>query len=448
MYIGSKWSSKWPDKGAFAYAVFVNADKEPILADTACVCVKDECEIVVKGVIEALQNMPADTTKVTVHTDNFISMKLLMGETVSPKISKSVGGNFQTLSLNYKYEIAFCKENTNSACIKPYKIEAKKTFKKIKSETPRGKSEEPVSSELHKIQYNLYTDGSCDNLSEKREGGYAYVITDKADRIVRQFSEGGSGVTNNRMELKAIIEGCKAIPEDGADVTIISDSQYALNVLSGRYNSKKNLDLIEQHTANKVRLNLSYSWIKGHNGNPMNELVDRLAFAEMVKIKGHETGLPAEKIHKERDKYNVNDTPQPFSILNSSVSKFDYSVYVTTVWGRGITGNAFIILDSNNEVIEKVSFRGGISQPRESLSVIYESFKSIPEVGVNIVVYSDVVYSIFILAGIWKPKKNLDLVEKIFEYEKHSRISYRLCKFMSLPMKEACLMANKELQKQ
>lgn len=135
------------------------------------------------------------------------------------------------------------------------------------------------------MKYLLYTDGSCDNLSVHREGGYAYVILDQKKNIIKSFSKGALNTTNNIMELAAIIEGCKAIPEDNAEVTIYSDSQYALNVLSGRWTARANLDLIGEHKINKKSLHLKYNWIKGHCGNKFNDMVDLLAETELNNMR-------------------------------------------------------------------------------------------------------------------------------------------------------------------
>lgn len=135
------------------------------------------------------------------------------------------------------------------------------------------------------MKYFLYTDGSCDNLSIHREGGYAYVILDHKKNIVKSFAKGVLGTTNNIMELTAIIEGCKAIPDDNAEVTVYSDSQYALNVLSGKWKAHVNLALIDDHKANKKRLRLQYNWIKGHCGNKFNDMADLLAETELNNMR-------------------------------------------------------------------------------------------------------------------------------------------------------------------
>lgn len=135
------------------------------------------------------------------------------------------------------------------------------------------------------MKYSLYTDGSCDNLSARREGGYAYIILDEKKNVIKSFSKGAINTTNNIMELAAIIEGCKAIPEDNAEVTIFSDSQYALNVLSGKWSAHTNNAIVDSHKPNKSRLRLQYKWMKGHCGNKFNDMADLLAETELNNVR-------------------------------------------------------------------------------------------------------------------------------------------------------------------
>lgn len=141
------------------------------------------------------------------------------------------------------------------------------------------------------MKYYLYTDGSANNFSPYGEGGYAFIITNQNKQIITQFSESELHATNNTMELKAIIKGCKAIKENGAKVIVVSDSQYALNVLSGKWKAKTNLELIKEHAENSQRLNIVYTWVKGHNGDELNEMADQLAQDETFRIR-QQYGIP------------------------------------------------------------------------------------------------------------------------------------------------------------
>lgn len=93
-----------------------------------------------------------------------------------------------------------------------------------------------------------YTDGSC--IEGGARGGYSSVIYCN-DKIVAQLYQGYLNTTNNRMELRGVIETLKYF-KDSIKITIVSDSQYVVNSINGKHCykwikdndlSKKNLDL-------------------------------------------------------------------------------------------------------------------------------------------------------------------------------------------------------------
>jgi ribonuclease HI len=139
--------------------------------------------------------------------------------------------------------------------------------------------------------YIAYTDGSCNNLSRRREGGAAYIIL-QDDEIIKQASKGFVGTTNNRMEILAIISAVNALPVK-ANVSIYTDSQYAISVLSNRKKKQKlNMDLITLFRKVSYKLNnIEFHWVKGHIGNKYNELVDNMAY-EQYKLKSKEKNQP------------------------------------------------------------------------------------------------------------------------------------------------------------
>lgn len=128
------------------------------------------------------------------------------------------------------------------------------------------------------MMYNIFTDGSCDHSSEGREGGYAFTIYDKdmGERLYA-FAAGALDTTNNTMELTAIVEACKVVG-DCDMVRVHSDSQYAINVLTGRCSPMANQDIVDEHHRwNTCRLAIDYVWVHGHSRDPYNDEVDSMA---------------------------------------------------------------------------------------------------------------------------------------------------------------------------
>lgn len=135
-------------------------------------------------------------------------------------------------------------------------------------------------------EIEIWTDGSC--IVQQKAGGWAIVSED--------FQESGPMIhtTNNEMELFAIYKAVRKYSEYDS-IIIYSDSQYAINTLTNwAYKWKangwrkkggiKNLQLI-QMIFEIIENNeaIKFIHVKGHNGNPMNELADKLARQEANK---------------------------------------------------------------------------------------------------------------------------------------------------------------------
>lgn len=142
-------------------------------------------------------------------------------------------------------------------------------------------------------RFLVYADGS--SLSNPGgPGGTGFVVFDREQSALRFGSkryerDGEFEVTNNRMELRAVLESLEGIP-DGASVELVSDSQYTIKALSQWIHGwrKKgwrtaegkavlNRDLIEAIDAKTRPLKVKYGWVRGHDGHPVNEVVDQLA---------------------------------------------------------------------------------------------------------------------------------------------------------------------------
>ena len=131
----------------------------------------------------------------------------------------------------------------------------------------------------------VYTDGACSG--NPGPGGWAWAVPGGA------WARGHEAhTTNQRMELTAVLRAVEAL--DG-ELDVVSDSTYFVNCFRdgwwrgwqrrGWRNSSKqpvaNRDLWEPLIELVVPAvdagTLTLQWVKGHSGDPMNDLVDRLA---------------------------------------------------------------------------------------------------------------------------------------------------------------------------
>ena len=146
--------------------------------------------------------------------------------------------------------------------------------------------------------YKIYSDGSC--LGNPGPGGWcAIIITPEGREMLISGSTYGECTTNNRMELLAVINAVKTIPE-GVLFSLQSDSKYIIDFFlkrwylnwqaSGWRNAKgdpvKNQDLwIQLLMEVSKRVVIGCVWIKAHNGHHYNEMCDTMANQEARRIK-------------------------------------------------------------------------------------------------------------------------------------------------------------------
>lgn len=134
-------------------------------------------------------------------------------------------------------------------------------------------------------------------------GGTGFVVVDRDCRALRF---GGTrwdvdapyAITNNRMELRAVLEAFGGLPA-GSGVEVVSDSRYVVDALSKWIHGwrKKgwvtaqgtpvlNRDLIEALDGRLGALRVTWRWVRGHDGHPVNEVVDALAASAAKGARG------------------------------------------------------------------------------------------------------------------------------------------------------------------
>lgn len=133
-------------------------------------------------------------------------------------------------------------------------------------------------------QVVIYTDGAC--LGNPGPGGWAAIL--KYGRHERELSGHEKDTTNNRMELRAALEGLRALTEP-CQVTLYTDSTYLKRGITEwlpnwkRRNWRRkggklaNVDLWMKLDEEITRHQILWRWVKGHAGHVMNERVDKLA---------------------------------------------------------------------------------------------------------------------------------------------------------------------------
>ena len=144
----------------------------------------------------------------------------------------------------------------------------------------------------------IFTDGACSG--NPGPGGWGAILRWKDTE--KELSGGEAETTNNRMELTAVIEALKIL-KVRCVVSLYTDSKYVMDGVTqwlsnwkqnnwrttNKRSAVKNVDLWQQLDALLEQHEILWNWVKGHNGHPENERVDKLAreqalaFAEIKK---------------------------------------------------------------------------------------------------------------------------------------------------------------------
>jgi len=153
-------------------------------------------------------------------------------------------------------------------------------------------------------RFLVHSDGSA-LVNPGGPGGTGFVVIDRSRGAMRfggtRFTvDGAYAVTNNRMELRAVLEALTGLP-DGETVEIVSDSRYVIDSLSKWIHGWRrkgwvtstgspvlNRDLMEALDRQLGTLKVAWRWVRGHDGHPVNELCDQLATCAARGARGPE----------------------------------------------------------------------------------------------------------------------------------------------------------------
>ncbi|MBC7499802.1 MAG: ribonuclease HI [Herminiimonas sp.] len=136
---------------------------------------------------------------------------------------------------------------------------------------------------MEKIE--IFTDGACKG-NPGRGGWGALMVTGEHEK---ELFGGELNTTNNRMELKAVIEALGALTRS-CEVIVHTDSQYVQKGISewihgwkargwktAAREPVKNVDLWQALDAAQARHQVQWRWVRGHSGHVGNERADQLA---------------------------------------------------------------------------------------------------------------------------------------------------------------------------
>ena len=137
----------------------------------------------------------------------------------------------------------------------------------------------------------IYTDGACSG--NPGPGGWGVVM--RWNGHEKEINGGEAETTNNRMEMVAVIKALEAI-KGSPRIEVYTDSKYVMQGITewlegwkargwktAGKKPVKNVDLWQEMDALVSQYDVSFHWVKGHDGHPENERADSLAVAGIPK---------------------------------------------------------------------------------------------------------------------------------------------------------------------
>ncbi len=142
------------------------------------------------------------------------------------------------------------------------------------------------------MKVTIYTDGAARG-NPDGPGGYGAVleyVDSKGELHVKELSAGYKKTTNNRMELMAVIRALECLNRP-CQIDLHSDSKYVIDAFNQGWiyswlkkgwkksdnKPVKNIDLWKKLLELKQPHEITFHWVKGHDGHPQNERCDLLA---------------------------------------------------------------------------------------------------------------------------------------------------------------------------
>lgn len=145
-------------------------------------------------------------------------------------------------------------------------------------------------------QITIYTDGACSG--NPGDGGYGAILM--YGDYVKEISGGESNTTNNRMEMKAVIEALAMLKEP-CEVEVYSDSAYVVNAFNENWidnwcarswrkadgKAVMNVELWQALIKLTSMHSVKFVKVKGHSDNKYNNRCDELARRAIDKLRAN-----------------------------------------------------------------------------------------------------------------------------------------------------------------
>lgn len=211
---------------------------------------------------------------------------------------------------------------------------------------------------------HIYTDGAC--LGNPGPGGWAAIIhTEDGSKTVLQGGE--RSTTNNRMEVTAAIKGLEAV-QRGSAACVHTDSQYLVHTMTRGWKRQANKDLWEKLDSIVNDKNVTWEWIRGHNGHVLNEEADSIAVAQAAI----HSKVSAQEDSAIQTSFTLPGSAQPSTARNVSYMTVpDSGSKARRLSHIDEQGNAQMVdVSEKHATLREATARGRISMEKPTLEAI------------------------------------------------------------------------------
>jgi ribonuclease HI len=133
----------------------------------------------------------------------------------------------------------------------------------------------PAMSTPNSKHVIITVDGACLGNGQETSRAAAAAILQYQNRK-RAIAYYIGPATNQRAEILAAAFALENLKEP-CTVTLRSDSKYVVETMSGNFKRKTNLDCWQRLDDAASMHTVSYEWVRGHAGDPLQEAADKLA---------------------------------------------------------------------------------------------------------------------------------------------------------------------------
>lgn len=190
----------------------------------------------------------------------------------------------------------------------------------------------PDAAETYTPIVSIYADASClRNGSSDPSAGCGAVIVDRNRMELKLLAKYLGPVTNQQAEILACAKALEELRRS-CRVEMFSDSRYVIDTMNGRNRMKTNRPFWGRLVEQSYGHNITWRWVKGHDGLLFQEAADRLARAAstaQTDLLSDDLELLTGHLSDERNQLNIRSFEIELDKIVGRYRTFESTTYAT-----------------------------------------------------------------------------------------------------------------------